>query len=101
MSNTIDQVAEQRITLSEACRLLSWQPSPATLWRWRTKGVLVRGRRIKLRCEKVGRRWMTTKKWFMAFIQEQTEAATAQPQDDAAGGRAPETQRQLTQAGLI
>ena len=45
---------EQLITLAQACRPLPKRPAPSTLWRWRTKGVKVNGRTIKLACIRSG-----------------------------------------------
>ena len=52
----IDLQKELLLTLGEACRPLPKRPSPSTLWRWRTIGVSIRGRKIKLECIRSGGR---------------------------------------------
>jgi hypothetical protein len=73
----IDLAEDQLLTLGQACRLLPSKPSPTTLWRWRTSGLLVNGRRIRLQCVKVGAAWYTTQEAFSDFLRAQTEAALA------------------------
>ncbi len=100
MCKSIDLETDQLLTLSDACRRLLIKPvSPATLWRWRTIGVLVNGTRIKLACVKVGRTWHTTKTAFADFLKRQTEAATADHSES--GERSESTSRQLSKAGLL
>jgi hypothetical protein len=99
-AETIDLADVQLITLAEACRMLPMKPAPSTLWRWRTKGVKVNGRRIKLQCVRVGARWCTTLDEFRDFIREQTAAAMARTDDDLAVKRTAETIRRLEQANL-
>lgn len=71
---TIDIENEALLTLGQACRILPSKPSPATLWRWRTRGVLIRDKRFKLECVRVGRKWYTTASAFADFLQRQTNA---------------------------
>ena len=100
MSHTIDLEKDQLITISHACRLLPSKPAPSTSWRWRTKGVKVNGRTIKLSCIRTGGKWLTTAAAFASFLREQTEAASARPADGSAE-RPDDTQRRLTEAGLV
>lgn len=92
---------EQLLTLAEACRLLPRQPSPATLWRWRTKGILTNGQRIKLDCVRVGGTWCTTRKAMAEFLRRQTEAALSVGNDESTPERSPATERKLKAAGLL
>lgn len=101
MSVTDILETEQLITLAQACRLLPSKPAPSTHWRWRTKGVKINGRRIKLKCVRVGGKWFTTAPAFQKFLQEQTEAALARPDDGVSADRPEDQQRRLQQAGLI
>ncbi len=96
---TIELSDDQLITLGCACRSLPKKPAPSTSWRWRTIGVKIKGRRIKLQCMRVGGQWYTTKAWFAKFLQEQTDTALAPA--SAESDRTPETENRLARAGLI
>ena len=93
---TIQIGTDKLITLAEACRLLPSRPSPATLWRWRVKGV----NGTKLECVRVGNRWYTTRAAMSRFISQQT-AAVAPAADDELAERSAATARRLGQAGLL
>lgn len=97
---TINLESDELLTLSEACRLLPTKPSPTTLWRWRTKGILVNGQRIRLECIRVGGKgWHTTRFAFSEFLRRQTEVATVA--DSESTERSERTERKLTEAGLL
>jgi hypothetical protein len=96
----IDLADDQLITLGRACRPLPKRPSPTTLWRWRTTGVLIKGRRIRLQAVKIGESWYTTVSAFERFIREQTEAALAPPVPPSQD-RPADTENRLSRAGLI
>jgi len=82
------------MSLADACKVLPSRPSPATLWRWRTKGV--KGIRL------VGGRWTTTTAAIAEFLQAVTaRALPAKPGDDPAEGRSDATAAKLRDAGLL
>jgi hypothetical protein len=62
----IDVGIEKLMTFGEAGRLLGWQPSPATFWRWRVKGV----NNVRLDCVRVGGRWMTSREAIQRFVEQ-------------------------------
>jgi hypothetical protein len=97
--HNINLETDELLALGEACRLLPIKPSPATLWRWRTKGVRAGNQRIWLECVRVGGRWYTTRAAMARFISQQTAAAT--PIDDEPRERSALTERKLDEAGLI
>jgi len=99
---SIDLAQDELLTLSQACRLLPRRPSPATLWRWRTAGLLVKGRRIKLECVKAGGAWCTTRAAFSEFLRRQTDAALSRPttDSDSPSERSESTKRRLDSVGL-
>jgi len=99
MSVPIDLQHDKLLTLSQACKLLPHRPSPATLWRWRKKGILINGQRIKLQAVRAGGSWCTTSAAMADFIERQTEAASVP--DDAPAGRTDATERRLQAAGLL
>jgi hypothetical protein len=101
MSGKIKFSDEQLLLLSVACRQLPSKPSPSTLWRWRTIGVKVNGRTIKLACVRVGGKWYTTAAAFADFLQEQTDAALNPSSDDLPVERTADAARRLQSAGLI
>ena len=100
MPATIDLEHDELLTLGQACRLLPRKPSPATLWRWRVKGVSVGGQHIKLDAVRVGGIWCTTRAAMVHFIERQTEAASPVT-DDQPETRSPATERRLAAAGLV
>lgn len=57
---------EQLISLGEASRIIGWNPSPATFWRWRVKGV----NDVRLDCVRVGGRWMTSREAIRRFVEQ-------------------------------
>ena len=92
---------EQLVTLGQACRKLPQKPAPSTLWRWRTKGVLIKGRRVKLECIRVGGVWMTHAGLFEKFLRELTSAALSPEPSVSTSERSQETEQRLAAAGLI
>jgi hypothetical protein len=90
---------EALITFSQAARQLPRRPAPSTFWRWRHEGVLINGRRIKLRCVRVGGQWYTTATAFADFLREQTAAALEQEIEPT--DRPADTERRLASAGLL
>jgi hypothetical protein len=97
--NDIDLADDQLLTLGQACPLRP-RPSPATFWRWRTQGVLSRGRRVRLQAVKIGESWYTTARAFQKFVREQTEGASVAPTSPTTD-RPAATEKRLTRAGLI
>ncbi len=87
---------ENLITLAEAARLLPGNPSPSSLWRWRTKGC----HGVKLRAWLIGGRWHTSREALQAFVAATTAAAQAASDDDA-GERSPGLARELEAAGVL
>ena len=74
--------------------------SPATLWRWRLKGV----NGVKLECIRVGGYWFTTDAAFGEFLRAQTEnalAACGAGVPDAPAERSPEKVRRLQAIGVL
>ena len=100
---SIDLENDELLTLAEACRLLPKKPAPSTLWRWRARGVVAGGRRIRLPCIRAGGTWLTTRRAFAEFLERLTEAALpAENLEDNAPSERPETTtRRLERAGLI
>ncbi len=87
------------LTLSDACRRFPHRPSPATLWRWRVKGV----HGVRLECVRVGSRWCTTQQAVERFLMHQTEAVMARhcQEPEPSPDRDPAQERRLRQAGLL
>lgn len=101
LKDGIDLERDELLTLSEACRLLPRQPSPATLWRWRTRGLKVNGKCVKLECIRVGARWCTTREALADFLRRSTEAASpTESAEEEQQERDPATQRRLKAAKL-
>jgi hypothetical protein len=75
--------------------------SPATLWRWRLKGV----NGVRLECLRLGGCWVTSDAAFSEFLRTQTAnalaACTGGAVDDAPPERPPEKVRRLKAAGLL
>ena len=85
----VGQLAEQR---------LGKRPSPATLWRWKLKGV----NGAKLAVVKSGGCWMTTRAAFAEFLRQQTaNCSPSASANDAPAERSPATQKKLAAAGLL
>jgi len=65
-------------------KLTGIKPSPATIWRWRTKG----SRGSRLQCVMIFGRWSCSKEQFLAFLAGTSSTApmpkTAPATDDAA-----------------
>jgi hypothetical protein len=97
---------EKPLALAEAARLLPKRPNPATLWRWRTKGV----RGVKLVTKLIGGRRYVTRAALQQFIEAVTAAASASAgppsasesaANDLRHGRSAEMSKQLRRAGLL
>jgi hypothetical protein len=95
---------EKPLTLADAARLLPKRPNPATLWRWRTKGV----RGVKLETVLIGGRRYVSRAALRQFIDAVTAAASqaegpavSKPSNESKRQRPAETSRRLRQAGLI
>lgn len=101
----IDIAKEELLTLGQACRILPKKPSPATLWRWRNKGVRIGDRTIKLECVRVGRKWYTTDAAFARFLMDQTAAvsvdALLEPTKAKSLDEETKMNERLKRAGLI
>lgn len=70
---------ENLISLGEASRIIGWNPSPATFWRWRVKGV----NDVRLDCVRVGGRWMTSREAIRRFVEQSSssQASVAETTD--------------------
>ena len=94
---------EKPLTLAEAARLLPKRPNPATLWRWRTRGV----RGVRLKTSLIGGRRYVTRAALQQFIEAVTAAASGnekgfiEAKPEIKRQRPAETSRRLRQAGLI
>jgi hypothetical protein len=88
--------------MGEASRLLPNKPNPATLWRWRTKGI----RGVRLTTVMVGgRRFVDTAELdrFIAAVSAASEAISAERAPVSAKSkprRSAEMSRRLKRAGL-
>jgi hypothetical protein len=95
-------IDEKPLPLAEAARLLPKRPNPATLWRWRTKGV----RGVRLRTSMIGGRRYVTRAALREFNEAVTAAAerkSAEPVEQAPESTRPrsaEMVRRLRKAGL-
>jgi hypothetical protein len=94
---------EKPLPLAEAARLLPKRPNPATLWRWRTRGI----RGVRLQTLMIGGRRHVLPSALRQFIEAVTAAPSGRPNgetDDrspeAKRQRSPEMSRRLRQAGL-
>jgi Protein of unknown function (DUF1580) len=99
-------IDKKPITLAEAARLLPKRPNPATLWRWRTKGV----RGVRLKTSMIGGRRYVTRAALQQFIEAVTAAASASAGPSSASesagdnlrhGRSAEMSKRLRRAGLL
>jgi hypothetical protein len=94
MSGIIDVMAEDTLTLAEACRVLprgrnGSRPHLSTVLRWILQGApAYDGRRVKLAAVRGGAKWVTSR----AAIREFVEALTPPPDGEAA--RPPRTAKQ-------
>ncbi|MEZ5398001.1 MAG: DUF1580 domain-containing protein [Bryobacterales bacterium] len=103
LSSNIDLERDELVPLAKLieCRL-GHRPSPATLWRWRLKGVRIGDKRIRLECVRVGGVWYSTLGAWAAFIAAQTKATTAREMSDLPNPmRTPEIECQLRDQGLL
>jgi hypothetical protein len=99
---TIDAAADQLRPVNDVIKArLGKRISPATLWRWRLRGV----NGVKLECLRLGGCWVTSDAAFAEFLRAQTENALAAcaggSADDAPSERSPEKVRRLKAAGLL
>jgi hypothetical protein len=99
-------IDEKPLPLAEAARLLPKRPNPATLWRWRKKGV----RGVRLQTVLIGGRRYVTRNALQQFIEAVTAAASASAEpslpskpspEQRGGGRSVETRRRLKREGLL
>src|SRR4030095_8336396 len=102
MSATIEPASEALRPVNEIIKArLGKRISPATLWRWRLKGV----NGVRLECLRVGGCWVTTDAAFAEFLRAQTEnalaACTGSVDADKPAERSPEKVRRLRAAGLL
>jgi hypothetical protein len=82
------------ITMAQASRLLPTQPSPCTLWRWRTKGI----NGVKLRCIKSGAHWLTSRRALCEFLVAQSSDKN---QPGLSSDQPADINEQLRSAGLL
>ena len=94
---TIDLECDELIPIGELVkeRLPGKRLSPATIWRWRLKGV----RGVRLESVLVGGCWCTTRAAFAEFLRAQTAVANAAHKQGT--GRSEDTARDLEAAGLV
>ncbi len=101
MCMTIDLEADELIPIGDLTKKrLGKRVSPATIWRWRLKGVKAGGVTVKLEAVRVAGAWHTTAAAFAEFISKQTEAANAVHQMEPSE-RSESTERRLAEARLI
>jgi len=99
----IDIHQETLISLGTASQLLPHHPSPATLWRWYTRGV----NGVRLETAKIGKRRYTSREALQRFVTETTEAADSdRPPELTAypalpNERSAAKERRLRQRGLL
>jgi hypothetical protein len=94
----IDTITDTLVPLSRVARTLPHPPSPATLWRWHTRGI--GGERLEI--VRVGGRVYTTREAFADFVSRTTAAAQCHDVDtQEAVERSPATERRLREAGLL
>ena len=74
---TIELSDVQLISLGQACRKLPRNRRRQRCGAGVFFGVKIKGRKIKLRCVRVGGKWYTTDAAFSEFLREQTDAALA------------------------
>ena len=67
---------EKPLTLAEAATCFPKRPNPATLWRWRKKGV----RGVKLETVLIGGRRYVSRTALRQFIEAVTAAASGKPE---------------------
>ena len=100
MNGTIDLENDVLTPVNEITkRRLGKRIAPATLWRWRLKGIKTPTGRVKLECVRVAGCWCTTPKAFAQFIREQSNVAAVD--DDGPRHRDERTTRRLQSAGLL
>jgi len=96
--SNIDLETDDLVPINELCRRrLGRKVSPATLWRWRLKGI----KGCRLECVYVAGNWCSTTAAFAAFIRQTTEAAATPAHDAQPAERSAATTRRLKTAGLI
>ncbi len=67
------------ITCAQAAKLCIRQPSPATVWRWITKGVESPKGRIYLRSIREGGKVFTTREWLDEYREASAVAHQVEP----------------------
>jgi hypothetical protein len=102
MSANIDPEVDDLRPVNEVIKArLGKRISPATLWRWRLKGV----NGTKLECLRLGGCWLTTDAAFGEFLRAQTANALAACNgggaSDLPSERSPEKVRRLKAAGVL
>jgi hypothetical protein len=97
-------IDEKPLPLAEAARLLPKRPNPATLWRWRTKGV----RGVRLVTSMIGGRRYVTPTALREFNDAVTAAASRNTEpspidsaDEPPRARSAETSERLKRDGLL
>ena len=91
----IDLEKDDLLTRSQARKLFPKPPSPATFWRWQSKGI----NGVKLPAMKCGSQWITSKQAIHEFIRLQTRVM--QSKSNEAEARTPELERDLRAARLL
>lgn len=101
MSATIDLETDELVPIGDLTqKRLGKRVSPATIWRWRLKGVKVGGVTVRLEAVRVAGCWRTTATAFAEFIAAQTAAANA-VHEAKPSERSASTARRLEEAGLV
>ena len=79
------------LTLAQAARTAPGKPSPATIWRWITKGC----NGVKLQALRFGDRWFTTYAWLEDFGRRVAKASKTRPTPQRRGVTDPPTRTDI------
>jgi len=92
-------MADQLRPLSRVARAVLGDqcPSPATLWRWTSKGISG----IRLPVTRVGRRAFSTESHFRQWLADVTAAQQCHPPDESTAERSADLRAKLSDAGLL
>ena len=93
---SIDPYHDTLIPLSEIAKQLPQRPSPASLWRWHSKGI----NGIRLEVIRVGGRLYTTARAWRTFVEHTTRPDVAAPPVES-DERSAATDHKLREKGLL
>lgn len=95
MRDAIDLETDELLPVNRICKTrIGKRMSPATLWRWRLKGV----NGARLECVRVGASWCTTHEAFSRFLRAQQQC---EPLNRESADHSESTRRHLEDAGLL